>query len=328
MRTKYFNDGIVGNSKMTASFTKTGELIRLFYGSPDYKQFVDTFHVGVKINDSAIIYLHNDVNNLYKQEYIKNTNILQTEIVNTYFNLRVLQTDFIPLKENILVKNYKIKNNSKIDFKMNLLVYSKILSNLNNDTAGFVKEDCLIQYNHDYSVCTFSKEKLLSNQVNNVTRTIMSGEIWGKDYIGMSQDSGISYDLKVIKPGEEITFNLYVYINNNNEKNLVNDLNSEIDRIRKIDMKKMQEDLEKYWLKYLKDHDKLSINKKSISEKVKKIYNRSILLFPMLTNTEEGGISAGVEADEEKTKCGRYSYCWTRDAAFITKAFDIVRNDR
>ena len=44
----------------------------------------------------------------------------------------------------------------------------------------------------------------------------------------------------------------------------------------------------------------------------------------MLINNEVGGISAGIEVDEGKTKCGRYSYCWTRDAVFITKAFDIV----
>ena len=324
MRVKYFNDGIVGNSKMTASFTKTGELIRLFYGSSDYKQFIDTFHVGIKINDSATIYLHNDINNLYKQEYVKNTNILQTEIINTYFNVRVLQTDFISIKENILVKNYKITNNSKVDFNINFLVYSKVLSNLNNDSSGLVKEDCLIQYNHDFSVCIFSKEKLLSKQINGISNNFMDGVIGGKDYIGMSKDSGISYDLKTVKPGETITFNLYIDINDNKEICLLNELDNEIDRIRKIDMKKMQDDLEKYWTKYVKEHDKLSINKKELSEKVKKVYNRSILLFPLLTNNEVGGISAGIEADEEKTKCGRYSYCWTRDAVFITKAFDIV----
>ena len=36
MREKYFNDAVVGNNKITASFTKTGELIRMFYGYSDY----------------------------------------------------------------------------------------------------------------------------------------------------------------------------------------------------------------------------------------------------------------------------------------------------
>jgi len=43
-----------------------------------------------------------------------------------------------------------------------------------------------------------------------------------------------------------------------------------------------------------------------------------------LTNPKTGGISASIEVDEAKTNCGRYSYCWPRDAAFITKAMDLI----
>lgn len=324
MRTKYFNDGVVGNQKITASFTKTGELIRLFYGSADYKQFLDTFHTGIKVNDSALIYLHNDINNVYNQEYIKDTNMLKTEILNTYFNVKIQQTDFVPIGENLLVRSYKIINENTIDLNINFLVYSKLLTNLNNDTCGYIKDDCLIQYNHDFSICTFSKEKLLSKQVNGATYSFMSGVIGGKDYIGMSSDSAISYDLKILKPGQETILNLYIYINKNKERCLLNELDSEIDRIRKIDMKTAEENTQKYWKKFLKEHDKLNINKKELSSKIKKIYNRSILLFPLLINEKTGGISAGIEVDENKTKCGRYSYCWTRDAVFVTRALDIV----
>lgn len=324
MKQKYFNDGIIGNGKVTASFSKTGELLRLFYGSIDYKQFIEQFDVGVKINDSAMIYLHNDINNLYHQKYIKDTNILQTEILNTYFNLQVIQTDFVPMTENILVKNYRFINQSNRDLAINLLIYSKVLTNINNDTCGFFKNDCLIQYNHDYSLCIFSKEKPMSYQINNVGANIMEGVIGGKDYIGMSPDSAIGYDLNVIKPGEEVNINVYVYVNNNQEKCLLNDLDTEINRIRKIDIKSEFDNLDKYWKKYVKEYDKLEIEKSDIDERIKKIYKRSILLFSLLTNRETGGISAGMEIDEDKTKCGRYSYCWTRDAVFVTRAMDVL----
>lgn len=324
MKQKYFNDGIIGNGKVTASFSKTGELLRLFYGSIDYKQFMESFEVGVKINDSAMVYLHNDINNLYSQKYIKDTNILQTEILNTYFNLQVIQTDFVPMSENILVKNYRFINQSNIDLKVNLLAHSKMLTNINNDTCGFFKDDCLIQYNHDYSLCIFSKDKPLSHQINNVGANIMEGAIGGKDYIGMSSDSAISYDLKTIKPGEEVNINLYLYVNDNKEKCLLNELDSEINRIRKIDIVQTYEDTKKYWRKQIKDYDKLNIEKSEIDERIGKIYKRSILLFLLLTNREIGGISAGMEVDEDKTKCGRYSYCWTRDAVFVTRAMDIL----
>ncbi len=324
MRTKYFNDGLVGNRKIKASFTKKGELIRLFYGAADYKQFLEFFYTGVKINDSSLIYLHSDVNNIYSQEYIKDTNILRTEIFNSYFSLRISQTDFVPINENILIKKYKFKNENKIDLKINFLSYSKILTNSNNETGGFVKENALIQYNHDFAVCTFSNKDLFSRQVNGVSQNIIDGIIGGKDYIGMSPDSAISYDLGTLKPNEETEIILYIYINKNKNKNVLNDLDDEINKIRNKDVNLLLEATVKYWREYVKNHDILDIDSKDISEKIKKIYNRTILLFSILINETTGGISAGIEVDEDKTKCGRYSYCWTRDAVFVTEAFDAI----
>ena len=146
MNEKFFNDAIIGNQKITASFSKTGELLRFFYPNNDYKQFFELFHAGIKVNDSALIYLHNDINNVFEQSYVEETNILKTEILNTYFNVKVTQTDFVPIKENVLVKNYRFENKSNIDLDINLLFYSKLLSSYNNDTSGFAKNDCLIQY--------------------------------------------------------------------------------------------------------------------------------------------------------------------------------------
>ena len=57
---------------------------------------------------------------------------------------------------------------------------------------------------------------------------------------------------------------------------------------------------------------------------MRNVYVRSILLFPLLINSETGGISAAIEVDEERNKSGRYSYCWPRDAVFVTKALDIL----
>ncbi len=324
MNTKYFNDGVVGNNKIKASFTKTGEMIRLLYGGADYKQFLDFFHTGVKINDSALIYLHEDVNNLYSQEYVQNTNILKTEIFNTYFKTRIIQTDFVPIEEDVLIKKYTIRNENSIDLNINFLIYSKILTNLNNDTCGFVKNNSLIQYNHDFSVCTFSNQNFLSKQVNGAGNNISSGLIGGKDYIGMSSDSAVSYDLKTIKPGEEKELVVFVLVNKNKKKDILNDLDEEIDRLKKLNIEALEKNTEKYWKNYIEKHDISKINNKQINEKIKQIYNRTILLFPLLTNEKTGGISAGIEVDEKRTKCGRYSYCWPRDAVFITEALDVV----
>lgn len=324
MDKKYFNDGIIGNNEITASFTKKGELLRLCYPSADYKQYIESLQTGLKVNDSALIFLHDDINNIYNQRYIEDTNILQTEILNTYFNIKTTQIDFVPMNENILVKNYTFKNENVIDLNVNFLVHSKALTNMNSDTCGYCKNDCLIQFTHDNAICIFSKEKLLSYQVNGASYNFHEGVIGGKDYIGLSPDSSISYDIGIIKPGEEVSINIYIYINDNEKTCLLNELDNEIERIRKIDMKKSLEDTKKYWKKYVKDHDKLGIIKSNVNNKIKKIYNRSILLYPLLINQKTGGVSAGFETDEYKVMCGKYSFCWPRDAVFITNAFDIL----
>lgn len=324
MKNKYFNDALIGNNKIKASFSKKGELLRLFYGSADYKQFLNFWYSGVKVNDSNIIYLHDDVNNIYSQKYLENTNILETNIFNTYFKLRIIQTDFVPINEKILVKKYKLVNENNIDLNINFLTYSKLLTNLNNDTSGFFKDNMLIQYTHDFSVCTFSNKDVLSYQINNVPNNIHTGKIGGKDYIGMSPDSGLSYDINCLKPGEEREITIYIYINKNKHINILNQINGEIDRIKNINVNFMLENTKEYWKNYVINHDILKINLKNYPEKVKRVYNRTILLFPLLINDMAGGISAGIEVDENKTKCGRYSYCWPRDAIYISEAFDIV----
>ncbi len=321
---KYFNDAIIGNENITASLTKNGELLRLLYPYTDYKQFIDFYHIGLKINDSNIVYLHDDINNVYNQYYLEGTNILNTEILNTYFKLKILQTDFVCIKENVLVRRFKFVNENVIDLNLNLLVHSKLITTDNNQVSGLIQNDALLQYMHDYSVCTFSKDKLLSTQINNTKSNIFEGQIGDKDYVGMSTDSSISYDLNILKPNEEKTFELYIYIDDN--KNGLYGIDKTIERIRKIDFKTEQENTKKYWQKYLKSHDGLNLNLTDNlrNKKIEEIYNRTILLYPLLTNGETGGISAAVEVDEKLTKCGRYTYCWPRDAVFITNAMDIL----
>ena len=125
---KFYNNAIIGNKNIVASYTKFGELQRLCFPEIDGRQFIDYFRVGVKVNDSNIIYLHQDINNKYNQRYLENANILVTNIENTYFNFEIEQTDCVLIDKNILVKKYVINNVSKIDLDFKFIINSKILS--------------------------------------------------------------------------------------------------------------------------------------------------------------------------------------------------------
>ena len=328
MSNKYLNEAIIGNKNMIATFTGKGELERLYFPSRDNRQYINFFHTGVKLNQSDLIYLHDDINNTYKQYYDTDTNILNTEITNTYFNLKILQTDFVLLKENVLVKRYEFINEGKIDLDTKFYIHSELLSDKNNHVSCKVIDNGMIQYAHDFMVSTFAKErKIIKYQINGSYDTIKTGEICDKDYIGMSKDSSICYDLGIISKQEKKALEICILIDEN--KN-ISDMEDEIDRVTKIDLNKEYISTKSYWRKYLKTHNGLNLKEpeNSYEEKIFEIYKRSILLFPLLTNSETGGIIASPEIDEDFTKCGRYAYCWPRDAVFVTKAMDIVNMEK
>jgi len=312
MKNKYFNDAIIGNSKVLASFSKTGELLRFFYPNIDFMQHIDEFNVGFVSDKSCTVWLHEDINNSYNQYFEENTNILNTEIFNSYFKLFINQKDYVCIDKNILVKKYTIENKSDKPQNIKILVYSKLLRDLNNYTSGYFKNNTLIQYNHDYSFGILSKTKCLSYQINGAECSKNFGQAQGKDYIGMSNDSSIMYDLGTIMPNEIKELTIFVSC----ASNIQDLLNTQIDN-----EEKMYLSTKEYWETYVEEHKRFKIS----NDKINEIYTRTILLFPLLTNKETGGISAGVEIDENMTKCGRYSYCWLRDSVFINSALDICQ---
>ena len=322
---KYLNDAIIGNRKMLATFSSKGEMLRLSYPNHDNRQYLKYFHTGVKVNDSNIIYLHDDINNTYIQYYDTDTNILNTEITNTYFNLKIVQTDFVTIKEDVLIKKYSFINDSNIEQDIKFLIHSELLSDQNNFVSGMELDNGMVQFAHDFSMATFAKsEKILSCQVNGTANNIGSGIIGGKDYVGMSKDSSISFDIGKLKAGHRKDIEICIYIDE--KQKTMHDFIDEVERIRKIDFNKELNDTKAYWKKYVKEHDGLKIKEtqNSYEEKILNIYKRSILLFPLLINEETGGIIASPEVDEELSQCGRYGYCWPRDAVFITQALDIL----
>ena len=325
MENKYLNEAIIGNKKMLVTFTSKGELQRLYFPSRENRQYINFFHTGVKVNNSDLIYLHDDINNVYKQYYDTDTNVLNTEITNTYFNLTMLQTDCALIKEdNVLLKRYTFINESKIDLDIGFYIHSELLSSENNHVSCKVIDNGMFQYSHDFVVSTFAKEyKIDKHQINGSKETIKRTEIHDKDYIGMSNDSSISYNIGTIHPNEKKTIEICILVDEN--KN-VSEIEDEIDRIRRKDLNKECTATRAYWRKYVKTHNGLNLkeSENSYEEKIYEIYKRTILLLPLLTNQETGGIIASPEIDEYFTKCGRYAYCWPRDAVFITRAMDIL----
>lgn len=316
---KFFNRAIIGNNNLVASLSEKGELIRVCYPQVDGRQFVDFFKVGVKINDSNLVYFSDNIENKYSQEYIKDTNVLVTTIKNTYYKFNITQTDCVMLDDNVIIKKYIFKNENTITMDTKFIINSKVLSDNIERFGSKAIENGVVQYNQNYSFSILSDNKLSSHKLNDVNGNIESGDISDKDYIGMSNEIACVYNLGTINPGEEKEICIFIHVNKASIEEIYTP---------KIKMKKIDNEIDKickYWKKYVSQHNNLQIEKNNkFKEKIYEIYNRTILLFPLLTNKDTGGMVASVEVDENREKSGSYAYCWTRDSVFIAKALMLL----
>lgn len=125
-----------------------------------------------------LIYTNNDVNNEYNQKYIEDTNVLETDILNTYFKLRIVQTDFVSINENVLIRRYVFKNESDIELDTKFLIHSKLHSGENQLVSAKILERGMAQYTSEdcFNIVSI-KEKISSHQINDCERNIIIQEL-------------------------------------------------------------------------------------------------------------------------------------------------------
>lgn len=324
---KHLNEAFVGNKKIRVSFNDKGKILRLFYPSPDYRQFFEFSDTLFKV-DEKVFNIHTDLGNEYNQYYVKNTNILKTEIINKEIGIKIIQTDFCPPDEDILIRKYIVENLDNVEKDLSPIIHARAISNFNNEVSGYIKHDALIQFTHDFSSAIFSKLNLETYKINNNEQRMDIESFDTKDYIGLSNTSTIVFKkqkLKTIndsKRNKKLEFDIIYYFNNNKQQSMLNQMDTEIIRLKKINTKDKENKTKKYYEKYVKSHITHDITK--LSEEIQQIYIRSILLFDLMYNHKTGGFSVAFEVDEEKRHCGRYSFSWPRDSYFAFKGFMLL----
>lgn len=320
---KYFNDAIIGNDKMVVSLDKRGKFLRLFYQYPDYMQFFNEVDVIFNINGENLR-VNDDIDSIYSQEYIDSTNISKTNIVNHRYGIEIEQRDFCMLDESVYVRRYVIKNKGEKSISINPIIHSDAIANFNIDTCGYYKSEALMQYNYKQTAAIFSNIKVDKVRVNNNEKDLNINNA-KKEYIGLSHASTLFLSDFSISKDEEKELDIYIYMIDNSDINIVKDLEMQINRIKKLDLDKKENEVKKHDEKFVKKHTKHKLDR--LTKKAKDIYTRSILLIDLLTNKETGGISVAVEIDEEKQKSGRYSFSWPRDSYYVLEGLMLLDFD-
>lgn len=198
----------------------------------------------------------------------------------------------------------------KIKFNQltNLMIYSKLKSTPDKLISGMIVNDALIQYCQDLYMATFSKAKIEKAQINNVQTVLKHADLKLEDYIGMSDNSAI-----MLEAEKEIV--LYISL----ESELKKSLNA-INEIRKLNEENLYQETKKYWREYSEKYLNKYIGNSKFSNREIDIIERTILMYALLSDKNTGAVLASPDVDENFTRCGRYGYCWPRDALFINTA--------
>ena len=149
----YFNNAIIGNGKVTLGIDTRGKLLRAYFPQPDFKSQISDMYIAFKIYDEMEEneYIHvcgEKYNTDYEQKYVQDTNILKTNMYILNKDISIIQTDFVPLNENMHIRNYEIKNESNKKIIIYPMLHSGITSSIYENSSSMFMQDAIIHYNH------------------------------------------------------------------------------------------------------------------------------------------------------------------------------------
>jgi glucoamylase len=317
MTKPYINNAIVGNSSVLGCLTDKGELTRLFWPNIDYPQHIDKLLAGIFFTEhkNSTLWLHED-NFQHEQYYVEDTNILKTVCTDYGRGLRIVQTDFVLPNEDALIRSFEIENASENEYDLGMMVYSSGISTnpeMRNTLFDF-SHDALVHYRHGYYIAISADDAAYQFQLgNNAYDNARYTELHGYDNIGMMVDGAVSWKLGRFTPHSKKIFNINICASHT------------LKGVKKLTQKLQNADkvseclgTERYWRDLLESVKKVN----TANPQIDNLYKRSVLVFKLMADKTSGGLLAAPEIDEGFTKCGRYAYCWGRDAAFITGALD------
>jgi oligosaccharide amylase len=131
--------------------------------------------------------------------------------------------------------------------------------------------------------------------------------------IDMQPGGAMSWKVERLAPGASVVLPVFIAAAPNEQEAL--------DLLRTAKKKQSADwanETNGYWNRYLNNAKPCPLEGKEFEE----LYERSLLMFKLMSDEKTGSIIAAPEFDEHFTRCGGYAYCWGRDAAFITTALD------
>ncbi len=314
----FFNNAVIGNSKILATLDDKSQILRIFWPHIDYAQHIDKFLLGIYFpNVSNTIHWIDSSEWHHVQYYIEDTNILRTVITSSIYELSITLTDFVAHDNDVIIRNIEIQNISEENKDINFSIYcsgTRSKTDLRSSMFDY-DSDSIVLYRHNNYVFIGSDKKCSQFQLtNNPFDACNRMFLYGVEDYSLAPEGAMIYELGNFKPNEIKKFNLYISFGDT-----LNSTRQVCLNIKNVPYDKLLNSTKKYWHSFLKTAKSVKTGYFDIDT----MYKRSLLVLRLMSD-ENGGIIATPEFDEESHKSGKYGFCWPRDAAFITTALDRV----
>lgn len=313
----YLVDAVIGNSRMLATLGRTGKMYRLWWPNIDTPQHVDAMRVGLQQEGSPIEWF-DEASNGWSHEihYAERSNVLHVNAANEAAGLTVDSRHFAVPGKDLLVREYAFSNKGEESKSFNFVLHSSFMiseNGLYNTTMFNADADSLIHFRHQYYFAVSSAIVCTKFQSGISWEDVQQGELDGS-VIDMKPTGAMSWQLTVA-PGETVVVPIYVAAAGNEQ-----DVVAVLEDARTKTSAQWADETNAYWHNYVAQAVPCPVD----DAEIVKLYERSVLMFKLMSDEKTGTIIAAPEFDETYSRCGGYSYCWGRDAAFITTALDKV----
>lgn len=312
----YLNDAIIGNSSMLVALGVSGELYRLWWPHVDMPQHIEKMKAGIFLEGESRETLWLDAPHAwdYEQSYVDGTNLLYTKATARHLPITVEVTDFVVSDRDLLVRHYQLTNTSTKPLRVRFYYYAALTiaeNGLYNTVMYHDESDGLVYFRHRYAFALAGANDCTEYTTAHALKEATAGSLSGAQ-ITMSPEGALGW-LVELSPGATASLPLYLTAGKS-----IDEAVSKLKEAQASHVEQWQQQTSDYWQNYLKALPSVV----TTDPRIKRIYERSLLVFPLMSDKATGTVIAAPEFDEAFTRCGGYAYCWGRDAAYITTAFD------
>jgi oligosaccharide amylase len=309
-------DAIIGNSKFLASLGRTGKMYRLWWPNIDLPQHVDAIRTGIQTGHSPVSWFDEQADGWkHEAQYVAKTNIFRVSARSEQQPVQVESLHLAVPGQDVIVREYTFTNVSEQSVSFSFIVHSSFLvseNQLYNTTLFNATDDSLVHFRHKYYFALSSANVCTGYQAGLHWDSVQHGELNGNN-IDMRPDGALKWHIGELAAGASVTIPVYLTAGHDEQ--------CALQQMRTAKGKASSEwiaETTAYWHEFLAAAAPCPLEDADISN----LYDRSLLMFKLMADEQTGSIIAAPEFDEKFARCGGYSFCWGRDAAFITTALD------